>query len=124
MSGHDIVVDAGDIKLSGLLAEPAGTSPIAVVVAIPGSGMLGRYFDGPVDGAASLLALGAAQGFTVWAIDRPGYGASAGVPDERIDIVGQAGNRAPERSTLSRASTTSAPASSWSATRTGSSSRW
>ena len=26
MSGHDIVVDAGDIKLSGLLAEPAGTS--------------------------------------------------------------------------------------------------
>jgi pimeloyl-ACP methyl ester carboxylesterase len=53
--------------------------------------MLARYFDGPVDPAASLLGLGAAQGFTVWAIDRPGYGASAGVPDERIDIVGQAG---------------------------------
>ena len=91
MSGHEIVVDAGDIKLSGLLAEPVGTPPIAVVVAIPGSAMLGRYFDGPVDGAASLLGLGAAQGFTVWAIDRPGYGASAGVPDERIDILGQAG---------------------------------
>jgi pimeloyl-ACP methyl ester carboxylesterase len=91
VSGHDIVVDAGDIKLSGLLAEPAVTPPIAVVVAIPGSGMLGRYFDGPVDGAASLLTLGAAQGFTVWAIDRPGYGASADVPDDRIDIVGQAG---------------------------------
>ena len=90
MSGHDIVVDAGDIKLSGLLAEPSGTPPIAVVVAIPGSGMLGRYFDGPVDGAASLLALGAAQGFTVWAIDRPGYGASTDIPDERIDILGQA----------------------------------
>ena len=91
MSGHDVVVDAGDIKLSGLLAEPAGTPPIAVVLAIPGSAMLARYFDGPVDGAASLLGLGAAQGFTVWAIDRPGYGASADVPDERIDILGQAG---------------------------------
>ena len=65
------------------------------------------------------LALGAAQGFTVWAIDRPGYGASAGVPDDRIDILGQAGTRAPERSTPSRASTTSAPASSWSATPPG-----
>jgi pimeloyl-ACP methyl ester carboxylesterase len=91
VTGHDIVVDADGIKLSGLLAEPARTPPIAVVLAIPGSAMLARYFDGPVDGASSLLDLGVAQGFTVWAIDRPGYGASAGVPDERIDIFGQAG---------------------------------
>ena len=45
------------------LAEPAGTPPIAVVLAIPGSGMLARYFDGPVDGAASLLASRGGAGF-------------------------------------------------------------
>jgi pimeloyl-ACP methyl ester carboxylesterase len=82
------VVDVDGLPLSGLLAEPAST-PHAVVLALPGNAMLGRYFDGPVDPDSSLLALGVARGFTVWALDRPGYGASAGAPDERVSLFGQ-----------------------------------
>jgi pimeloyl-ACP methyl ester carboxylesterase len=87
-AAHDLVVEVDGLPLSGLLAEPA-SPPDAVVLALPGNAMLGRYFDGPVDPDSSLLALGAARGFTVWALDRPGYGASAGAPDERVDLFGQ-----------------------------------
>jgi pimeloyl-ACP methyl ester carboxylesterase len=34
--------------------------------------------------------VGAAQGFTVWSIDRPGYGASADAPEDRLSLFGQA----------------------------------
>ena len=81
-------MEVDGLPLSGLLAEPS-SAPRAVVLALPGNAMLGRYFDGPVDADSSLLALGVGRGFTVWALDRPGYGASAGAPDERVDLFGQ-----------------------------------
>jgi pimeloyl-ACP methyl ester carboxylesterase len=40
--------------------------------------MTARYFAGPADLDLSLLEIGAALGYTVWAPDRLGYGASAG----------------------------------------------
>ena len=89
MTARDFVVEASGIPLSGLLAEPAVSPPRAVVVALPGNAMLARYFDGPVDPKGSLLGLGAGDGFTVWALDRPGYGASAGAPDERLGLFAQ-----------------------------------
>ena len=85
---QDLVVEVDGLPLSGLLAEPM-SPPHAVVLALPGNAMLGPYFDGPVDPDSSLLALGVGRGFTVWALDRPGYGASAGAPDERVDLFGQ-----------------------------------
>lgn len=85
-----LAVDACGIRLSGLIAEPTGRAPRAVVVALPGAGMLAGYYDGPVDRSTSLLDLGATHGFTVWAIDRPGYGASADAPDELVTLAGQA----------------------------------
>ncbi len=90
MSVREVVVDADGIALSGLITEPTVSTQRAVVLAIPGSAMTCSYFDGPVDPAGSLLDLGASLGFTVWSIDRPGYGASADTPDERLDIFGQA----------------------------------
>jgi pimeloyl-ACP methyl ester carboxylesterase len=51
--------------------------------------MRAAYFDGPVDPSASLLDVGARRGFTVWAIDRPGYGASVDVPEANLDLAGQ-----------------------------------
>jgi len=89
VSVRELVVDADGVSISGLVAEPATVPPRAVVLALPGNAMLARYFDGPVDRRGSLLDLGAAQGFTVWAIDRPGYGASSGAPDERVGLFGQ-----------------------------------
>lgn len=71
-----ITLDADGLPLSALLAVPAGT-PRATVVALHGGGMNAGYFDGQADPDLSLLTLGARLGYTVLALDRPGYGASA-----------------------------------------------
>src|ERR1700751_2739659 len=63
------------VTLSGWMAEPDGP-PRALVVALHGHGMTARYFTGPADPELSLLEVGAALGFLVWAPDRLGYGAS------------------------------------------------
>jgi pimeloyl-ACP methyl ester carboxylesterase len=72
-----VTVDAGGIVLSGLLSEPAQTAPRAVIIALHGGGMNAGYFDGQAHPDVSLLTLGARLGYTVLALDRPGYGASA-----------------------------------------------
>ncbi|HUF96821.1 MAG TPA: alpha/beta hydrolase, partial [Ilumatobacter sp.] len=63
------------ITLSGLLAEPNGDSR-ALLVALHGHGTTAQYFAGAAEPSLSLLELGASLGFTVWAPDRIGYGAS------------------------------------------------
>ena len=78
---EEVLVDAGDVELSGLLAWP-DTAARALVVALPGGGLRAGYFHGVVDPDQSLLTLGAALGFATLALDRPGYGASAAsLPD-------------------------------------------
>ncbi|MDH6435201.1 pimeloyl-ACP methyl ester carboxylesterase [Streptomyces sp. SAI-144] len=74
-----ITLDAGGIPLSALLVEPRPGPPRAVVVAVHGGGMRAGYFDSQVRPGLSLLALGARLGYTVLAVDRPGYGSSAAV---------------------------------------------
>ncbi|WP_326812805.1 alpha/beta hydrolase [Streptomyces scopuliridis] len=78
-----VTLDADGVPLSGLLAEPdGGAAPRSVIVAIHGRGMCADYFNGLTDPADSVLTLGARLGHTVLALDRPGYGASAGpLPD-------------------------------------------
>jgi len=77
-----ILLEAAGLTLSGLLAEPPDGPPRATVVAVHGGGMRAGYFDGQVHADLSLLTLGARLGFTVLALDRPGYGRSAAqVPD-------------------------------------------
>ncbi|CAM5636485.1 Alpha/beta hydrolase family protein [Streptomyces sp. KS_5] len=77
-----ITLDAAGLTLSALLAEPAHGTPRATVVALHGGGMSAGYFDGRSHPGQSLLGLGARLGYTVVAVDRPGYGASAGaLPD-------------------------------------------
>jgi prepilin-type processing-associated H-X9-DG protein len=73
-----VSVDADGIALSGLMSEPADGPARAVIVALHGGGMNAGYFDGQAHPDMSLLALGARLGYTVLALDRPGYGASAG----------------------------------------------
>ncbi|MEU2271531.1 alpha/beta fold hydrolase [Streptomyces olindensis] len=48
-----------------------------MIVALHGGGMNAGYFDGQAHPDLSLLTLGARLGYTVLALDRPGYGASA-----------------------------------------------
>ena len=65
----------GSVELSGLLAEPE-TPPRALVLALHGGGMTAAYFHGRAHPDLSLLRLGHRLGFTVLALDRPGYGRS------------------------------------------------
>jgi pimeloyl-ACP methyl ester carboxylesterase len=72
-----VIVDG--VPMSALLAEAA--QPRAVVLALHGGGTTAAYFDCPGHPSLSLLRLGAALGFTVIALDRPGYGSSAPYPE-------------------------------------------
>src|SRR4051794_36203282 len=85
-----MMVDTGDGALSGLVAEPVGGAPRALIVAIHGAGMHAGYFDATTAPGLSLLQLGSQLGFTVWAPDRPGVGASADLGDDRIVLRPQA----------------------------------
>jgi pimeloyl-ACP methyl ester carboxylesterase len=73
------VVLVDGVPMSGLVAEAA--EPRAVVVAFHGGASTAAYFDCPGHPRLSLLRAGAALGYTMVALDRPGYGASAPYPD-------------------------------------------
>lgn len=77
------MVNAGGIPMSALVAEVP--DPHAVVVALHGGGTTSVYFDCPGQSQLSLLRTGAALGYTVIALDRPGYGSSALYPEEIAD---------------------------------------
>ncbi|MFE6862154.1 alpha/beta hydrolase [Nocardia sp. NPDC057668] len=68
-------VDVDGIPMSALVAE--APEPRAVLVAVHGGATTAQYFDLPDRPRLSLLRLGAKLGFTVLALDRPGYGSSA-----------------------------------------------
>ncbi len=77
-AGSPVVACAAEvdgIPMSALLAE--ADQPRAVIVALHGGAVTSAYFDGPGQPRLSLLRTGAALGFTVIALDRPGYGSSA-----------------------------------------------
>jgi pimeloyl-ACP methyl ester carboxylesterase len=72
-----VIVDG--VPMSALVA--LAPNPRAVIVAIHGGGTTALYFDCPGHPELSLLRAGARHGYTVVAIDRPGYGSSAAYPD-------------------------------------------
>lgn len=72
-----VLVDG--VPMSGLIA--VAEEPKAVVVAFHGGASTAAYFDCPGHPELSLLRAGAAEGYTMVALDRPGYGASAPYPD-------------------------------------------
>lgn len=71
-----ITLEAGELLLSGLISEPEHEPARAVVVALHGGGMNAGYFDARTRPGLSLLTLGSSLGYTVVALDRPGYGLS------------------------------------------------
>jgi len=85
------VVDVDGVPMSALIAPVA--DPRAIVIAIHGGSMTSAYFDCPGQPRLSLLRLGARLGFTVVALDRPGFGSSApfadrmAEPARRVDLA-------------------------------------
>lgn len=85
------VADVDGIPMSALLAE--ATDPRATVVAIHGGATTSAYYDCPGHPRLSFLRLGAALGYTVIALDRPGFGSSAPHaeqmtdPDRRVELA-------------------------------------
>jgi pimeloyl-ACP methyl ester carboxylesterase len=77
------VVDVDGIPMSALVR--AVERPRAVIVALHGGAARAAYFHAPGLDAQSMLLTGAAAGFTVIALDRPGYGASAAHADRMAD---------------------------------------
>lgn len=73
------VVFVDGVPMSGLVAEAA--DPRAVVVAFHGGSSTAAYFDCPGYPHLSLLRMGAERGYTMLALDRPGYGSSAPYPE-------------------------------------------
>jgi pimeloyl-ACP methyl ester carboxylesterase len=69
------IVDVDGVPMSALVTE--APAPRAVIVALHGGAVTPAYFDAPERPRLSLLRTGATLGFTVIALDRPGYGSSA-----------------------------------------------
>ncbi|MHC9295669.1 alpha/beta fold hydrolase [Mycobacterium sp. LTG2003] len=76
---HPRVVMVDGVPMSASVAEAA--DPRAIVVALHGGATTSAYFDCPGHPELSLLRTAVERGFTVVALDRPGYGASAAYPD-------------------------------------------
>jgi pimeloyl-ACP methyl ester carboxylesterase len=87
---EQIALKVSGTTMSGLHAGPESGGARATIVALHGGGYTSAYWDGPVDGRSSLLGLGARLGFSVLALDRPGYGASRGLARDEQDVAHQA----------------------------------
>lgn len=79
-------IEAGPLTLSARLRRP-GPPPRGVIVALHGGTYDSSYYD---TGPDSLLELGAALGYLVVAVDRPGYGATHGADPKLLTFDAQA----------------------------------
>ena len=86
-----VVVEVDGIPMSALVSSV--DQPRAVILALHGGAAMSAYFDNPDRPRSSLLRTGAALGYTVIALDRPGYGSSGAFPGEvdspprRVELV-------------------------------------
>lgn len=85
------VVEVDGIPMSALLA--AAPAPRGVIVALHGGATSSAYFDCPGHPRHSLIRIASALGYTVIALDRPGYGSSYPHADQivsdqqRVDLA-------------------------------------
>ncbi|WP_458683505.1 alpha/beta fold hydrolase [Prescottella equi] len=86
---RSILVDTELGPLSAIAAEPSVT-PRGLLIALHGGGSSAAYFHSPVSAESSLLSLAARTGWRAVSVDRPGYGASTGLQERRMDLGTQA----------------------------------
>src|SRR5579863_8932570 len=86
MASQPISIDAGDVKLSGRFLPATNGEPRALLVALHGGTYTSKYFDTP---SSSLLDFCASLGYSILALDRPGYGTATSIPFDQRSFDGQ-----------------------------------
>jgi pimeloyl-ACP methyl ester carboxylesterase len=86
MASHPISIDASNVKLSGRFLPATNGEPRALLVALHGGTYTSKYFDTP---SSSLMELCATLGYSILALDRPGYGTATSVPFDQLSFDGQ-----------------------------------
>ncbi len=86
MTSQTVSIDAGTMKLSGRFLPATNGNPRALLVAIHGGTYTSKYFDTP---SSSLLELCASLGYSILALDRPGYGEAVSVPVSQLSFDDQ-----------------------------------
>ncbi len=86
MTSQSVSIDAGTMKLSGRFLPATNGDPRALLVAVHGGTYTSKYFDTP---SSSLLDFCALSGYSILALDRPGYGAATSVPVDQLSFEGQ-----------------------------------
>ncbi len=86
MTSQPVSIDAGTMKLSGRFLPATNGDPRALLVAIHGGTYTSKYFDTP---SSSLLDFCASLGYSILALDRPGYGAAVSVPVDQLSFDDQ-----------------------------------
>ncbi len=86
MTRHSVSIDASTIKLSGRFLPATNGQPRALLVALHGGGYTSKYFD---TAPPSLLDFCASLGYSILALDRPGYGSATDVPRDQLSFDSQ-----------------------------------
>jgi pimeloyl-ACP methyl ester carboxylesterase len=86
VTSQPVSIDAGTMELSGRFLPATNGDPRALLVAIHGGTYTSKYFDTP---SSSLLDFCASLGYSILALDRPGYGAATSVPVDQLSFDGQ-----------------------------------
>ena len=86
MASRSISVDVGNVKLSGRFLPATNGTPRALIVALHGGTYTSKYFDTP---SSALLEFCASLGYSIIALDRPGYGTATSVPFDQLSFDGQ-----------------------------------
>lgn len=86
MASHPVSIDAGNVKLSGRFLPATNDQPRALIVALHGGTYSSKYFDTV---PSRLLDFCASLGYSILALDRPGYGTATSVPRDQLSFDGQ-----------------------------------
>lgn len=86
MTSHNVSISAGTIKLSGRFLPATNGQPRALLVALHGGTYSSKYFD---TAPSRLLEFCASLGYSILALDRPGYGSATSVPQDQLSFDGQ-----------------------------------
>ena len=86
VTSHSVSIGAGNMELSGRYFRATNGQPRVLLVALHGGTYTSKYFD---TSPSLLLEFCASLGYSILALDRPGYGAATSVPLDQLSFDGQ-----------------------------------